>query len=98
VAHVRLLLAPIAVTRTSDISESLLLPLTVVTGYMTSDDCCYCWACDTHAVATSLHSSDEHSDNSDPSLMAPIVETDKRFVATRLLVATGYLISMVCRY
>jgi hypothetical protein len=51
VAHTRLLLAPTAVTGT-DISGTLLLPPTIATCHMTSDDRCYCWARDMHAVAT----------------------------------------------
>jgi hypothetical protein len=37
----------------SDISGLLLLPPTVVTGYMTSDDRCYYWARGTRMVVTS---------------------------------------------
>jgi hypothetical protein len=51
VAHTRLLLAPTAVMGT-DISGTLLLPPTIATGHMTSDDRCYCWARGMHAVAT----------------------------------------------
>jgi hypothetical protein len=42
---------------------------------MTSDDCYYCGAHGTHAVATSAHSSDELSDISRPLLLAPTVGT-----------------------
>jgi hypothetical protein len=66
-------------------------------GYITSDDRIYCWACGTHTVVTSPHSSDGHSDNSDPSLLAPTVATSKRFVATGLPAAMGYLLSAVRR-
>jgi hypothetical protein len=42
----------------SDISGPLLLPPTVATDDMTSDDCCCYWAHDTHAVATGAHNND----------------------------------------
>jgi hypothetical protein len=51
-SHTRLLVAPTAMTGT-DISGVLLLPPTVVTGHMTSDDRCYSWTHGTCVVATS---------------------------------------------
>jgi hypothetical protein len=74
VANALLLLAP------SDISGQLLLPSTIATGYMTSNDHCSCWARGTRAVATSAHSSDESSDISGPLLLP-------------LTVTTGYMTS-----
>jgi hypothetical protein len=67
----------------SDISWSLLLPFTVVTG-MTSDDHYYYWAYDTRAVTTSPHGSDARSDNSCLSLLVPTVVMGKRSVVTGL--------------
>jgi hypothetical protein len=42
----------------SDISEPLLLPLTVAMGDITSYKCCYYWARGTCAAATGAHNSD----------------------------------------
>jgi hypothetical protein len=89
--------SPNSSDRLSDISGPLLLPSTIATDYMTSDDCCYYWAHVMRAVATRLHSSDERCDNSDLSLLAPTVATGKRSVAIGLPVATGYLISTIRR-
>jgi hypothetical protein len=89
--------SPNSSDRLSDISGPLLLPSTIATSYMTSDDCCYYWAYVMRAVATRLYSSDERSDNSDLSLLAPTVATGKQSVAIGLPVATGYLISTICR-
>jgi hypothetical protein len=50
------------------------------------------------AVGTSPHSSDDHYDNSGPSLLAPILVTGKRAIVTGLPVVTGYLISVVHCY
>jgi hypothetical protein len=82
----------------SNISELLLVPSTVSTGYTTSDDHYYCWACGTRVVATIPHSSDERSDNSGPLLLPPTVVMGKQSIATGLPVAMGYLISAVRRY
>jgi hypothetical protein len=60
----------------SDISGLLLLPPTVATVYLTSDDCCYCEARGTHMVATNTHNSDRLSDISGPLLLQPTVATD----------------------
>jgi hypothetical protein len=57
----------------SYISEPLLLPLIVTTGYMISDDCCYYGACGTLAVSTSPDSSDRSSDISRSLLLPPTV-------------------------
>jgi hypothetical protein len=57
----------------SDICGLLLLPPTVATGYMTSDDRCYCGARGMHPVSTSPHSSDGSSDISRPLLLPPTV-------------------------
>jgi hypothetical protein len=43
----------------SDISEPLLLPLTVAMGDITSYACCYYWARGTRMAATGAHNSDE---------------------------------------
>jgi hypothetical protein len=59
----------------SDISKPLLLSSIVATGYITSDDCCYCWARGTHVIATSPHSSDGRFDTCCPSPLAPTVTT-----------------------
>jgi hypothetical protein len=51
----------------------LLLPPTVATGSMISDDRCYCGTCGTHMVSTSPNSSDDPSDISELLLLPSIV-------------------------
>jgi hypothetical protein len=60
VARARVLLAPTAAS--FDISGTLLLPPTVATDSMTSDNRCYCRTHDTHTISTSTNSSNGSSD------------------------------------
>jgi hypothetical protein len=55
--------------RQSDINRSLLLPPTIATGSMTSEDHCYCGVRGTRAVADSAHSSDGPYGISGPLLL-----------------------------
>jgi hypothetical protein len=59
----------------SDINGSLLLQHIIVTGYMISEDHCYCGARSTCAGATSSYSSDGLSNISEPLLLPPTVAT-----------------------
>jgi hypothetical protein len=78
-----------------DISGLLLLPSAIVTGFMTSDDRCYCGARGTRVIADNAHSSNELYNISGSLLLFVTWHALSCYYPT---VVTGVLTTVVRRY